>query len=120
MCGAIFRMDQKGRCPGVKYVHEKPEILFSLFRGCACGCTHMHVGNNLARLQGIWAAPRQPWPCVKPVRAAHGCCHHGPRSAAEFFPGCRYDNPAIALSCGAMLRDCMRDESLARCASLAC
>ena len=27
----------------------------------------------------------------------------------------RYDNPAIALSCGAMLRDCMRDESLARC-----
>ena len=33
--GAIFRMDQKGRCPGVKYVHEKPEILFSLFRGRA-------------------------------------------------------------------------------------
>lgn len=29
---------------------------------------------------------------------------------------CRYDNPAIALNCGSVLRDCVRDQSLARSA----
>ena len=33
VCGAIFRMDAKGSNPGVKYVHDRPEILFTLFRG---------------------------------------------------------------------------------------
>ena len=59
VCGAIFRMDSNGNGPGVRYVHEHPEVLFTLFRG--------------------------------------------------------YDNPAIALNCGSMLRDCIRDESLAQC-----
>ena len=27
---------------------------------------------------------------------------------------CRYDNPAIALNCGSMLRDCVRSEVLAK------
>lgn len=58
VCGAIFRMDSNGNGPGVRYVHEHPEVLFTLFRG--------------------------------------------------------YDNPAIALNCGSMLRDCIRDESLAQ------
>lgn len=53
-------MDSNGNGPGVRYVHEHPEVLFTLFRG--------------------------------------------------------YDNPAIALNCGSMLRDCIRDESLAQCA----
>lgn len=58
VCGAIFRMDSNGDGPGTRYVHEHPEVLFTLFRG--------------------------------------------------------YDNPAIALNCGSMLRDCIRDESIAR------
>ena len=28
----------------------------------------------------------------------------------------RYNNPAVALNCGSMLRDCVRDENLAQCA----
>jgi hypothetical protein len=32
----------------------------------------------------------------------------------RFVWPCRYDLPAIALNCGSMYRDCIRDESLAR------
>jgi hypothetical protein len=32
----------------------------------------------------------------------------------RFVWPCRYDFPAIALNCGSMYRDCIRDESLAR------
>ena len=34
-------------------------------------------------------------------------------------PARRYNNPAIALNCGSMLRDCVRDENLAGCAASA-
>lgn len=38
-----------------------------------------------------------------------------PRAAINPLLSCyRYDNPAIALNCGSMLRDCIRDESIAR------
>ncbi|KAK9818819.1 hypothetical protein WJX74_005590 [Apatococcus lobatus] len=58
VCGAIVRMDAQGEYPGVRYIHEHPDIIPTLFAG--------------------------------------------------------YDNPAIALNCGSMLRDCIRDESIAR------
>ena len=42
VCGAVFRMDAKGRNPGVKYVHDRPEILFTLFRGYVL-CCQLHM-----------------------------------------------------------------------------
>ncbi|KAK9814446.1 hypothetical protein WJX72_006019 [[Myrmecia] bisecta] len=56
--GGIIRMDTQGDAPGVRFVHEHPDMLNILFSG--------------------------------------------------------YENPAVALNCGTMLRDCCRDESLAR------
>ena len=60
MCGCIFRMDSNADGPGVRFVHEHPEILDILFQGydtfshvsvlssCACslcyvcwGCVHV-------------------------------------------------------------------------------
>jgi len=35
-------------------------------------------------------------------------------------PACRYDVAAIALNCGSMYRDCIRDEALARYSSRPC
>lgn len=32
----------------------------------------------------------------------------------NYFISCRYDDPSIALVSGSILRDCMRDEALAR------
>ncbi|CAL5226800.1 g9661 [Coccomyxa viridis] len=58
VCGCIFRMDSNADGPGVRFVHEHPEILDILFQG--------------------------------------------------------YNNPNIALNCGSMLRDCVRDVSLAQ------
>ncbi len=34
MCGCIFRMDSNADGPGVRFVHEHPEILDILFQGC--------------------------------------------------------------------------------------
>ncbi len=46
VCGCIFRMDSNADGPGVRFVHENPQILTILFQGCAEGplfppmCTH--------------------------------------------------------------------------------
>ena len=44
----------------------------------------------------------------------HAACVMWSTVCAHALPLRRYGNPAIALNCGSMLRDCVRDESLAR------
>lgn len=63
----------------------------------------MHVVPRVAmHLTGTLGPSRQPF-LTGP---------HGP--SMPWAVHCRYDDPPIALNCGAMLRDCLRDEALAK------
>lgn len=86
--GALVRIkgnnDERG--PGIIYVQKHPEIPTLLFNG--------------------WVLPPPPGPAV---HAARSCC-----SLLLRVLWCRYDEPTIALNCGAMLRDCLRDDQIAK------
>jgi calcium binding protein 39 len=86
--GATVRIrDSEDRSPGAQYVLQHPYIISKLFHGYV-----LTWDSQLHRvLLCLHVIMRRFW---------HSCC--------------RYDEPAIALNCGSMLRDCIRDESLAK------
>ena len=79
--------------PGVDYVLQHPDLLNKLFKGYA--------------LVSCIPQVRLPFPYQ------HGDIQVGDDEPMNLCV-CRYDNPAIALNCGSMLRDCVRSEVLAK------
>jgi hypothetical protein len=115
--GAVVRIrDYEDRCPGAKYVEDHPQILETLFDGCAAPAG----GRGPATLWPRACAAARPCP-ARPARGALPHARHAAPHAPLLphpVPPCkrarRYQEPSIALNCGAMFRDCIRDEGVAR------
>jgi len=109
VCGAIFRMDSNADGPGVRYVYQHPDILNTLFQGC---------GRRMEGGTVPWA--ETAWACCVRLAVQLGLRRHAPAQLTHAEGRRRrYNNPAIALNCGSMLRDCVRDENLAGCGARA-
>jgi calcium binding protein 39 len=87
--GALVRIkDGESRGPGAEYILAHREIPTRLFNGCAPGQAGMP--SHRRRLQNVADVHR------------------------TMLLWRRYDDITVALNFGAMLRDCVRDEALAR------
>lgn len=106
--GAIVRLDSAGDNVGVRFVLANPQMLKLLFEGCAVAATALCV-PACGRLR-CKASDHMVANDCRFWSAVHGSLKLVMLTVCWW---CRYDNADIALNCGSVLRDCIKDHQIA-------